>query len=1099
VTETVLRLLGDAQLRVVDEDGTARTVAPQPGRVSGLLGLLALNVGKVVTVERLVDELWLDNPPETARATVHVNISRLRRQLRETTLSIVTRPPGYVLQAPDDSIDLHVYAGLVRRAQAAATEADWDAVIALSERAQELWRGEPFPSTVVAVLEVERDHVLGQRRTLTELHCRALLERGRESEALVLARWLHDAEPYAEIGTWATMKALHALGRTPAALEAFEVYRRSMADDLGLDPGTTVAGLHLDILRAGAADLRESDDRSDGAIGDRHAAGPPTDPATVDPPHVDAAQALGLLGRERETRAVDDVLAGVRLQRPAVMLLEGDAGIGKTTLARYASMQAERQGCRVVWARGVDGLAMPPLSMWRRVLAELESETLPAMDVAQEAERAFELYDALVDRVFARIPTHGLVIVLDDIQWADDGTLQALQLMANRLWDERLAVIVTRRPTSARVTASGATALDRITREQVTQRVALEPLTIADLQGAARDGHSSEALLQRTGGNPFLVNELLKLDPTHLVPGRPTVPAGVLSIIHARALALPRHSRDLVDTAAVAGRTLDLAVLADVFQLSAPEVIARLEPAVQHRLLVVEQARPTWSFEHDLCRDAILELQTPRQRSEQHARLADAIERVHVDDLAPVLADLAMHRYEAALGQQSMSAFDACSAAADAAAAQLAFDQAAHHRACALATLARTPENREKRISCLISLTRERRHTGDVLGASAALDEAQRLATASNDDELTHEALVLLGGPTLWNWRQLDEVDTRSVDTLDRLISTAASAKSRAELLGTLGVELYYSDERDRGIEAARSAVAIARTVDDDELLARTLNNLAIATWVPTHSVERRAAIDESLAMGSRLPRHNEVIARLHRAPLLLREGNISAARADLSRAEWLTPRLSLPEVEGQLASQLAGIAMLEGDETWAQESIERAYDVLSRTSLWGGLWVRQIHQASLARDQGRLDDVLEELVHTASQDAFRVLRWTAVLALAETGNTHEARSRQKRWGLTSVSRPYWNADFDDVQAGMVSALLGSPDPATCYQHLLPSAGTLAVAGTGLAVWGPVDDVLADLAERMDHTAAAARHRRDADALRRAVSADLTGLDAGLA
>jgi DNA-binding SARP family transcriptional activator len=1074
VTGTVLRLLGDPHLRVVDPDGTARTVSPQPGRVSGLLGLLALNVGKLVTTDRLVDELWPDDPPDTARATIHVNISRLRRQLRETPLAIATRPSGYLLEAEADAIDLHVHSRLVRTAQSAADRLAWQEVIEVAERARELWRGDPFPATVVPVLEAEREHARRQRRVVSELHCRGLLEEGRAAEALDLGRWLRDDEPYAEFGTWAMMRALHALGRGPAALEVFEEHRRTMVDELGLDPGGSVSAVHLEILRAG-----------------RDEEIPPNEQGSGDHQVVDD---VGLLGRRRETATIDDVMDGTRLGRPAILLIEGEAGIGKTMLARYASRRAERLGRRVVWARGVDGMTMPPLAMWRRVLSELGLDAPRQVDGASTGVEAFEHYDNLVDLVFARIPANGLVVVLDDVQWADDGTLQVLQLMANRMWSERLVVVVTRRPTST-LTVPAVTALDRVLREQVTTRVPLGPLTRTDLSGVVEGTAEEEALMNRTGGNPFLIAELLRHQAPVPTAGRAGVPDGVLATIRARALAITGPARDLLDLAAVAGRTLDPTLLAEASGTPVGHVLKLLAPSVGARLVVLDEGGPSWSFEHDLCREALLELQSPHDRSQRHARLADAIERVHAHDLAPFAADVAVHRYEAALGQPSMAAYVACSRAADAAAGQLAFDHAAHHRGRALATLERTPDHRRRRFECLVALTRERRHIGDVVGASAALDEARRLATGMQDSELVRQALVLLGGPTLWNWRQLDQVDAPSVEALGALVETTTDLRSRAELLGTLGVELYYGDDRSRGIDAARQAVELARGLDDVGLLARTLNNFAIASWVPTHAGERRAAIDETLDLVPRIPAANETIALLHRAPLLMRDGRINDARTDLARAEWLAPRLGLPEVEGQLSAQLAGIAMLEGDADWAEESIERAYDVLSRTSLWGGRWVRQVQRTTLARDRGVLDDELDELMRTASQEAFRALRWTAVLALAECGHRSEARSWQKRWHLSTLPRPYWNAEFDTVLAGMVSALLGSPDPATCYVHLTSLRGTLAVAGTGLAVWGPVDDVLADLADRIDRPTEATAHRREADALRRRVSSDLLGPD----
>jgi hypothetical protein len=123
--------------------------------------------------------------------------------------------------------------------------------------------------------------------------------------------------------------------------------------------------------------------------------------------------------------------------------------------------------------------------------------------------------------------------------------------------------------------------------------------------------------------------------------------------------------------------------------------------------------------------------------------------------------------------------------------------------------------------------------------------------------------------------------------------------------------------------------------------------------------------------------------------------------------------------------------------------------------------------------------------VAKASEDAHRTLRWTAVLSLAEVGDTQQARSLQARWGLRFLPRrTHWGTTFEWAQAGETSLLLGSPAPSEVYAALSSVATELVVAGTAVAVWGPVADLLSRLAVQLGDARASEAHA--------AVAADLT-------
>jgi hypothetical protein len=262
--------------------------------------------------------------------------------------------------------------------------------------------------------------------------------------------------------------------------------------------------------------------------------------------------------------------------------------------------------------------------------------------------------------------------------------------------------------------------------------------------------------------------------------------------------------------------------------------------------------------------------------------------------------------------------------------------------------------------------------------------------------------------------------------------------------------------------------------------MGRTLNNFAIAAWFPAYRDERRDMIDRSLALADRgLPQTTELVARLHRAPLHLEDGEVHLFAEHLSRAEWLAARLGRPELEALVAFQRTGQTMLRGDHAEATEMLSRTVRQYSRTSLWGSDWTSLNVRTHMARVDGRLDGVADELTAKAAEDANRTLRWTAVLALAELGDTAQAKALQHRWGLTSMPRQaHWGSPFEWAQAAEVALLLGTPAPADAYRTLAAVTAPLILIGTALAVHGPADALRARLALELGDERAAQQHRR---------------------
>lgn len=1079
---TRLHVLGRV---AVSQDGEDRV---QAGHAGAVLALLATECGRTVSFDRIVEQLWGGEPPPAARSTVYATVSRLRSALKHTPFSIVSRTPGYVLEGPDEAIDARALAAGVARADELASREAWAEVLATAQAARSVWAGAPFSGLELREdleNEAHRLHRLAERAE--ELEALALLHVGRADEAARRAEELVRRDVFNEAYWRLRMRAEHADGRTAAALGSFDEFRTLLNDELGIDPSEQLRELHLEILRDTDPDTdTDTGTETDGAgvTGASQAAPDLNRTWEVVPP----------AGRETERAVLDEAVADTLTRTGRLLLLQGEPGVGKTRLAEYAADTASQAGARVVWARASAGPGTPALWLWEQVVGDLRAGEStgprPLDDTALSPEQArFRGYERVVAEVLAACVNRPLVVVLDDLQWADEGSLQTLVLLSQHLRGRRCLVVATSRPGSSR----GSDPTVALVRDQHAQRLEVSPLTRDEVAALVQgwpgrpdlDADTVTTLWDRTAGNAYLLTEVLRGGDTR------GVPATVRQVLEARLAALAPEVRELAEQLAVAGRRIDPLVVARARGTSVSEVVRALEPLRTEGLVTSDQATRSLGFVHDLTREAVLEQIPAVERLTVHARLAAAIAEVYAEELEPHLDQLADHRFLASGGAPSLSAYETCMAAADAAARRHAYDRAALHRERALTSLPPGASHRDLRFEVLFELVTELRLAGDVVGAAHRLSQAMAVARGLGDQVLLNRVLAVLGEVTLWNWRQFGEVDAEAVEALeaalarDAVASRAASLPlaDRARLLGTLAVELYYGDERERSEALAQQAVRTARGLDDAALLGRTLNNQVIASWFPDRDDTRRAALDESLGLIDRgLPHVTEAVARLHRAPLELQRGDVAGFLEDLGRAEWLAPRLGRPELEAQVASQWMGYHALRGDLDAARESLARMDRILTRTSLWGAEWIRLMAETSMARIDGSLPELVPQLVRSATGEAGRPLRWSAVLALAVTGDRGRALDHQARWGLTALPlRTHWGSALEWAQAAEVALLLGSPNRAAAYDRLAGLTAPLVLVGSALGVWGPVDALRAALAAAEGHPERAAEHaaRRD--------------------
>jgi DNA-binding SARP family transcriptional activator/tetratricopeptide (TPR) repeat protein len=363
-------LFGEVQLRVAGQPldvGTPRQQA--------VLAALAVDAGRPVPIETLIDRVWGDEPPGEARNVVYSHLSRIRQVLGEVTeltgtkTGVTRRSAGYVLEIDPGAVDLNRFAHLVERGND-VRETDDDRAAALHD-ALLYWRGAPL-----AGLQGEwADGVRAawhRRRLDAAVHWGELeLRLGRPDAVIAAMADLAAEYPLVEPLEVLLMRALHAAGRDAEAVDRYAVVRHRLADALGTDPGPELRALHESILRGELPATAPAPPP------------PPSSPAQLPP------DTPGFAGRESALRRLGEVTGG---PSPAarVVVLSGTAGVGKTTLAVHWAHSVARAfpgGQLYVNLRGFDptGSPMTPAAAVRGFLEALEvpGERIPTTLDAQ--------------------------------------------------------------------------------------------------------------------------------------------------------------------------------------------------------------------------------------------------------------------------------------------------------------------------------------------------------------------------------------------------------------------------------------------------------------------------------------------------------------------------------------------------------------------------------------------------------------------------------------------------------------------------------------------------------------------------------------------
>ncbi|MFF5211270.1 BTAD domain-containing putative transcriptional regulator [Streptosporangium sp. NPDC000396] len=1007
------RVLGP--VGVITDDGTPLDIGPYQQRT--VLAMCMLAAPRPVGLRRMIDVLWEDGAPPGAVNTVQAYISKLRRVFepgRRRSVAptiLVSRPGGYALDISERALDLlrareHAAAG--RRMIAAG---DYEAAGGRLRSALGEWRGEPLADFEGAPWAVEEIARLAEfRLTLEEDVAEADLALGQGARLVgELARSVA-AHPFRERLRVLGAHALYQAGRQADALAVLAEGRRLLVEDLGLDPDPRSREMERRILAQ--------------------------DPALTPRVRTALRRTARLVGRDDEAATLEKAVAG---DGHRVVLLAGEPGIGKTSLAEQAAETARASGHRVVWGRCWDGVGAPPFWPWTQAVQELVGKDGELAQLAGAGQ--FQLYEA-----FARLLNeHGRVlIVLDDLQWADASSLRLLSFLASTHLCPELTVVATYRDTDVRPGGALEQALGTLVRLPHVRRLILGGFGEEEIReylgrAGADPGRAAE-MGRLTAGNPFFLGEVLQLGET---------PQALSDVVRGRMAGLPPDTEEVLTVAALLGRDAATDILIRVVELPEDRVLDILDAAVRARLLV-EGDGLTCRFVHDIVRDVLRGALPPLRRRRLHARIAEVLE----ERSGTRLTEIAHHYRESLLtARMTGKAIGYTRRAAAQAMGQFAHEDAVENLKQAIAMIDRLPRSDDAlRCDLLLDLAEAQAAAGLSIAAHASLEAAAEIAEGLGDDNRLARAVLGFSDPI--NLAMYEEVTgiARLAERIDRVLVSGLAEDSpwRARLLAAAAMTGSIVRPVERSVAIAGEAVRLARRTGDDRALSHALIVQAIVLRHDHDHDHRQAIVDEIVEIGRRTgDLAVEWVGRESHYVELVARGRTGQAAELLAWLGETADRLRLPSMVSLVAWQRAIQAYLAGRFAEALAAAEESGTAHPEGALGrDDAHLRHgVFRFLALRAEGRPGEALavadEMLGHRPGQRPWQILRCLALIDLDRTGEAREVFAELSRDDLAPIG-PDLSYRFVPDAVSEICASLGDVTAGrVLYGRLAPNAGRL--------------------------------------------------------
>ena len=820
---------------------------------------------------------------------------------------------------------------------------------------------------------------------------------------------------------------------------------------------------------------------------------------TVQLPRGQSLPADPFVGREDALEELESALELARSSGGRLVLVAGEAGIGKTRLSSEFAARARRRGALAHIGRCIEADGAPPYWPWMTLLREhgrfaasgsveqlvqeapafsqIAPELVPASErqspaVQEEGPALFQLFDAMTRFWREAAEDKPLVLILDDASRADEPSRRLLLHLTRELPSTRLLVLATHREPSAESTASWEETAALLAREACTASILLDRFTVPEVRTyleRARGGLPTDAEVERlharSTGNPFFLAQLVRLSGG----ADAGLPRTLNEAVTHQLAGLSPSCRSLLATAALMGRDFSLEVLLRAHE-SELSVEDELSAAVRAGVLVDDPERSgRLRFSHVLVRDALETAQSAGERARRHAAITDALEQRRTGArLAPGVQELsriAHHAWEARSVRGARSTVESLARAGRAAIPALAYEDAVTNLSRAVELASAAGVTRRHQFDLLLAL-------GEAQARAYRRDEARETFRAAAElakrlgqpEDLAELALRISPG---FFSIEVGVRDPFTESLLEEALALLPESDSplRARAMARLAMALYWSDEHQRRFALLQEAEEIGERLEDPATSAHVLSAWIVARWSPATLDERLEGSERLIRMATSAEEWELVlIGRVYRFASLVEAGELGAAEREVHLFERSVTDHAIPQAlwyadlfRANLSNDAGRLDKAAGYLKRIESLGRRLEDVNIDQSLGAHLLILALRRG----EAGALLPAIQTMVERYAA----VPGWRAAEALVNL----EAGRRQEAWEtLSSVMGPRGDGIPHDlfrvvvltVAGQVVSSLEDRPLAEWIRQHLEPYADRYASGGYGSFSWGSVARVL---------------------------------------
>ena len=834
------------------------------------------------------------------------------------------------------------------------------------------------------------------------------------------------------------------------------------------------------------------------------------------------------VGRAREMVTLQASLGSACAGRGRLMLLAGEPGIGKTRLASELATYAQRCNARVLIGRCFEGEGTPPFWPWVQMLRGYIAGAAPdalrlqmgvgAADIAQvvpevrewlpdvppalvlePAQARFRFFDSLTN--FFKVAALGqvLVLILDDLHWADTPSLLLLQFLTRALSDAHMLVVATYRDGEVTGTHPLAQTVGEITQEPHVQRISLPRLTESDVAcwlahatGMAVTTAFATAVYQHTEGNPFFLTEVIRLQTadgnSHSLLTSPSalalpLPQRVREVLSCRLQRLSVSCHRVLTVAAVIGREFRLPVLQHMSDLSGTNVLDALAEALAaHIIDKVSGGSGHYRFGHVLIRETLYEALSLTDRVRLHRAIGEMLEHLHRLDPAsppaaasePVLEDIAHHFFAAAQGGDEVDkAVTYARRAAEHAITLLAYEDAVMHYERALQLLDLSRADPACRCRLLLALGDALWRTGANQQAWETFEHVARTAQKLGAGEMLAQAALGLGMVRA----ETGKVDAVLVELLEAAHSALGDIVSalHAKVLARLAMALYFSRTEEERNQLSVQALALARQSGDPSALASALLARHFVLWGPGSVQERLALAADMVSLATEAGDRDMVReGRAWKILGCLELGDLEAVDEEIERYARQSIGNPPPRYQWHLLLVQTMRALLAGRFDQSEQMATQAAAIRGEGGeLTNAIPFFAVQLFTIRREQGRLAE-LESAVSAYVQQFPALPIWRCGLALlhSDLGNQDAAQREFEQVAARNFADLPRDANWLPSLAVLaeVSHVLGDRRrAATLYRLLQPYAERNVVVATSAVCYGSAARYLGLLATTLSY------------------------------